>query len=141
MIEDEPSTLPQFCLDCDVRFACHGACPKDRYIRTPDGEPGLNYLCSGSKACFHRRRANAGDVGAPPPRPGAVLRADGRLWARDAEDLRAAPSPRLGETISARAAVAARSSCAMARKRRDALVRRPIDHVARLGGTASRIAR
>ena len=30
-------TLPQYCLDCDVRFACHGGCPKDRFISTPDG--------------------------------------------------------------------------------------------------------
>ena len=51
--QDKLDTLPQFCLDCDVRFACHGACPKDRFIRTPDGEPGLNYLCSGYKAFFH----------------------------------------------------------------------------------------
>jgi uncharacterized protein len=46
-------TLPQFCLDCDVRFACHGGCPKDRFIRTPAGDPGLNYLCPGFKAFFH----------------------------------------------------------------------------------------
>jgi uncharacterized protein len=51
--QDKLDTLPQFCLDCDVRFACHGACPKDRFIRTPDGEPGLNYLCAGYKAFFH----------------------------------------------------------------------------------------
>ena len=50
---DKLDSLPQFCRDCDVRFACHGACPKDRFIRTPDGEPGLNYLCSGYKAFFH----------------------------------------------------------------------------------------
>ncbi|HZE04501.1 MAG TPA: anaerobic sulfatase maturase [Solirubrobacteraceae bacterium] len=37
--------LPAHCLRCDVRFACHGGCPKDRFSRTPDGEPGLNYLC------------------------------------------------------------------------------------------------
>ena len=42
-------TLPRYCLDCDVRFACHGACPKDRFIRTPDGEPGLNYLCAATR--------------------------------------------------------------------------------------------
>ena len=46
-------TLPQYCLDCDVRFACHGGCPKDRFIETPDGEPGLNYLCAGYKRYFH----------------------------------------------------------------------------------------
>ena len=46
-------TLPRYCLECDVRFACHGGCPKDRFIPTPDGEPGLNYLCPGFKAFFH----------------------------------------------------------------------------------------
>jgi len=50
---DKRETLPQYCLDCDVRFACHGGCPKDRFIATPDGEPGLNVLCAGFKAFFH----------------------------------------------------------------------------------------
>lgn len=50
---DKRDTLPRYCLDCDVRFACHGECPKNRFIATPDGEPGLNYLCAGFKEFFH----------------------------------------------------------------------------------------
>ena len=46
-------TLPQYCRSCDVRFACNGGCPKDRFIRTPDGEPGLHYLCAGYQDFFH----------------------------------------------------------------------------------------
>ncbi len=45
-------TLPQYCLDCDVRFACHGGCPRNRFTKTPDGEDGLNYLCPSYKAFF-----------------------------------------------------------------------------------------
>ena len=45
-------TLPRYCLDCDVRFACHGGCPKDRFATTPDGEPGLHFLCPSYKAFF-----------------------------------------------------------------------------------------
>ncbi len=44
--------LPRYCSKCTVRFACHGGCPKDRFFRTPDGEPGLNYLCEGYRAFF-----------------------------------------------------------------------------------------
>ncbi len=47
------TALPQYCLDCDVRFACHGGCVKDRIRHAPDGQPGLNYLCPGYKAFFH----------------------------------------------------------------------------------------
>lgn len=45
-------TLPQYCRDCEVRFACNGGCPKNRFAETPNGEPGLNYLCAGYKAFF-----------------------------------------------------------------------------------------
>ena len=47
------NSLPSYCLRCDVRFACHGECPKHRIINTPDGKPGLNYLCEGYKMFFH----------------------------------------------------------------------------------------
>ena len=45
-------TLPQYCVNCEVGFACHGGCPKNRFARTPDGEPGLNYLCPAYKSFF-----------------------------------------------------------------------------------------
>lgn len=46
-------TLPQYCRDREVRFACHGGCPRNRFISTPDGEDGLNYLCAGYKDFFN----------------------------------------------------------------------------------------
>jgi uncharacterized protein len=51
--QDKQDSLPRFCRDCDVRFACHGGCPKDRFLSTPDGEAGLHYLCAGYKLFFH----------------------------------------------------------------------------------------
>ena len=50
---DKQDTLPQYCLNCEVRFACNGECPKHRFINTPDGETGLNYLCAGYKIFFN----------------------------------------------------------------------------------------
>jgi len=46
------ATLPDYCWRCAYRFACYGECPKNRFIKTPDGEPGLNYLCAGWKRFF-----------------------------------------------------------------------------------------
>jgi uncharacterized protein len=47
------AALPGDCIQCDVRFACNGECPKHRFLKTESGEPGLNYLCAGYKHFFH----------------------------------------------------------------------------------------
>jgi len=51
--QDKLDTLPEYCRGCEVRFACNGGCPRERFIETPDGEPGLNYLCAGYKLFFN----------------------------------------------------------------------------------------
>jgi uncharacterized protein len=79
-------TLPRYCRQCDVRFACHGGCPKDRFISTPDGEGGLNYLCPGYKAFFHH-------VDAPMRRMAALLQA-GRAPAELMDDYAVADTRR-----------------------------------------------
>lgn len=45
--------LPVECRECDVRFACHGECPKHRFVRSRDGSDDLNYLCAGYLRFFH----------------------------------------------------------------------------------------
>lgn len=47
------TALPQYCRNCDVLFACRGGCPKHRFVKSPDGDPGLNYLCVGFKEFYH----------------------------------------------------------------------------------------
>jgi uncharacterized protein len=49
---DKRDTLPAYCRRCEVMQICNGECPKNRFIETPDGEPGLNYLCEGYKSFF-----------------------------------------------------------------------------------------
>jgi uncharacterized protein len=44
--------LPAWCRDCEFLFACWGECPKNRFITTPDGEYGMNYLCPGFRKFF-----------------------------------------------------------------------------------------
>ncbi len=50
--QDKTNTLPRYCRQCEVLHICNGECPKNRFIETPDGEPGLNYLCEGYKTFF-----------------------------------------------------------------------------------------
>jgi uncharacterized protein len=65
-------TLPRYCLECDVLHLCYGGCPKDRILRAPDGEAGLNYLCAGYKRFFTYCRPFLAELSAlwqTPPRP------------------------------------------------------------------------
>jgi uncharacterized protein len=51
--EAKETALPRYCRECEVRFACNGECPKNRFLQAPDGEPGLNYLCAGYRKFFN----------------------------------------------------------------------------------------
>jgi len=73
-------TLPSRCRACEVRVMCHGGCPKDRFVQTPEGEAGWNYLCAGYKRFFTHCRPFVAEVaaawrrqcgvGSPVPPPG-----------------------------------------------------------------------
>ncbi|MES2150251.1 MAG: anaerobic sulfatase maturase [Pseudomonadota bacterium] len=68
-------TLPAYCRSCDYLRLCWGECPKNRFVKTPDGEPGLNYLCPGLKLFYAKVSLARGDLacrlGLPTPaRPG-----------------------------------------------------------------------
>jgi uncharacterized protein len=48
--------LPQYCKRCEFLFTCYGECPKNRVLKTPDGEEGLNWLCEGLRAFFEHTK-------------------------------------------------------------------------------------
>ncbi len=50
--QDKRDRLPAYCLRCEFLDLCNGECPKNRIVQTPDGEPGLNYLCPGFRNFF-----------------------------------------------------------------------------------------
>jgi uncharacterized protein len=60
---DKLTALPQYCVRCPVRMNCNGECPKHRFIKTPDGEAGLNYLCAGYKQFFGHIKPYLGAMG------------------------------------------------------------------------------
>jgi uncharacterized protein len=62
-------TLPRYCIECEVKAMCNGECPKNRFIATPDGEAGLNYLCSGYKVFFNYCRPFVEAVAAVSAKP------------------------------------------------------------------------
>ncbi|MBS1803960.1 MAG: anaerobic sulfatase maturase [Acidobacteria bacterium] len=74
-------SLPKMCRNCEVRFACNGECPKHRFLTTPDGETGLNYLCAGYKQFFKHidpyMQFMAGELRAGRP-PANIMRFLGR---------------------------------------------------------------
>lgn len=57
-------TLPRYCIECEVKTMCNGECPKNRFIISPRGEPGLNYLCSGYKHFFNHCKPFVEAIGA-----------------------------------------------------------------------------
>lgn len=83
--EAKSATLPRYCRECPVEFACHGECPKHRFLHTPDGEPGLNYLCAAYRRFFLHidspMRTMAALLQAAQP-PAAIMEIPRKDWIR-----------------------------------------------------------
>ena len=103
---DKRDTLTRFCRDCDVRVACNGGCPKDRFATSPYGEPGQHYLCPGLPIVLPPRpRTHAGHGDPVASGPGTR---------RTHADLRGCGRPRGPATDRAPAATDANGSIATA---------------------------
>ena len=61
--EGKSKSLPGYCRRCPFLFACYGECPKRRFLLTPDGEGGLNYLCGGFRTFFDYAGARLAEEG------------------------------------------------------------------------------
>ena len=92
--------LPWQCRECEVRFVCNGGCPKNRVLGTPDGEPGLNYLCEGYEAFFTHidrpMRIMAAELQAGHPAANIMThlaKEEAELWSRLARTGRNDPCP------------------------------------------------
>jgi uncharacterized protein len=90
---DKLERMPRYCRECKFRLICNGGCPKHRFMKTPDGEENLNYLCPGYKLFFAHidpyMAFMAGELGAERP-PANIM-----SWLRDREGNGAA-NPRAG---------------------------------------------
>ena len=91
--DDKRETLTAQCQRCEVRPLCNGGCPKDRFVRSRDGEPGHNYLCAGLELFFTHTRpamqamARLLQQGRPP----SEIDGGGRRRGRQARTLSALP--------------------------------------------------
>ncbi len=83
-------TLPRCCQVCEVRPMCNGECPKNRFLQTADGEPGLNYLCTGYKRFYTHCQPFVAEVAAlwrrttPPAMPAIGPESTLRIGRNDA---------------------------------------------------------
>ncbi len=98
-------SLPQYCRNCECLTDCWGECPKNRIVRAPDGEAGLNYLCPGLKRFFATCAAGSGPAGRAGARD-ACGRASSRLRSRHCArhccaSTRALPSRRSDSLVAA----------------------------------------
>ena len=71
--EAKLDALPRVCRSCEVRAMCHGECPKNRFLASPDGEAGWNYLCAGYRRFFNHARPFVDAVAAEWRRGGLSL--------------------------------------------------------------------